>query len=334
MVGGFRYLDHFVNSLTNNGILNGIIFVIAVIGFRFVIDIPFDIYKIFFIEERFGNNRNTFKNYILDLIKALPINFILFIPSLTIFLYCFQIIGLYAWWQIWIYIATILFLLQIVAPTIILPVFFKVKNIGDLNIIGSLEDLCDATGISVSKIVSIDSSKRNLKANAFFAGILGSKSIVLYDTIIELLSIDELKAVLAHEIGHYKNKHIIINFSLELIFVGIFLYSYMYFLSDNRILNAFYVYNFSYATYLVLFYIFFSSFSPIYTLVSNLINRKMEYAADKYSSIYAGNENLISALKKLAINRLYSSAYHPIHSFLYSSHPSIEQRIDALDKKE
>jgi len=328
----YRFLS---NNFSNIYILS-LLFFGGFYFFQFFIDIPFSLYFNFIIEKKYNFNKMTLMLWISDFIKKILITvllgIIILIP-LTYFIYHFSNI----WWiLLWIFFFLFSLIIQIIYPTIIAPLFNKFKPLENENLKIRIEELLKDTGLKSSGIFEMDASKRSSHSNAYFTGIGKSKRIVLFDSLLDNHTEDEILAILAHEIGHYKYKHVLINFFISLIvsLLGLLL---AYLLINNKMIyNAFGFtdnFNIKFAKYvgLLLLSILFSPVSFFLSPIGSILSRKYEYQADKFSyEALKSSKPLIDALKKLNIDNLSNLYPADIYAWFYYSHPPLFKRIKAL----
>jgi len=229
-------------------------------------------------------------------------------------------------------IAAFIIFINMFYTSLIVPLFNKLKVLDEGDLRQKLETLAQKTNYDLQQIYVIDGSKRSSKANAYFTGFGSKKKVVLYDTLINDLTPDEISAVLAHEIGHYKHKHIIINMILSLLSIGIFLYFLSWLIDSKLLAKVLGVNEPSFHIGLLAFALLFTPVSFLIGLLTNYISRKFEYQADSFAKKYTNSKFLISGLKKLTKNNLSNLIPHPWYVFVHYSHPTLLQRIKNLKK--
>ncbi len=338
---GFGLVDDLVRSWNLNPTLTGILYIgILFIG-SWLIHLPFQIHDTFVIEEKFGFNKTTPKLFVIDQIKTLLLSAILGGAILALIIWIFQNVS-HAWLWAWGAFTGISLLLTYFAPSLILPIFNKFQPMEENELKRDIYSMAKKCEFPLTEIHVMDGSKRSTKSNAFFTGLGKKKKIALFDTLIEKQSNDELVAVLAHEIGHFKKKHII-----QRIVISIIQSAVIFFLLDlitnpegafaKALFKAFYLTNeqgspiISIYVGLVLFTILFKPISTILGILSSSLSRKHEFEADEYAARAQGSSShLISALKKLASDNLSNLTPHPFKVMLEYSHPPLIERINAL----
>ncbi len=329
--GGFGWLDHGVRSCTDNPILQGLLFMALLYLGSTLISIPFELYDTFVIEERFGFNKMTPLTFITDKLKALGLALLLGAPLIALVLYLFQTFGEWAWLYGWIAVSGFSLLMAYLAPQVILPLFNKFKPLADGELKSAIQEMSDKCNFPLTEVYEIDGSKRSTKSNAFFTGLGKNKKIALFDTLIQNHGVGELVAVLAHEIGHYKKKHIIQSLVLGVLQVGILFFLLGMFLNNRGLFDAFGVRQTSIYGSLVFFTFLFEPLSKLISVGMMILSRKNEFEADAYAAKVTGKpEDLISGLKKLSKDNLSNLTPHPFYVFMNYSHPPMLRRIAAL----
>ncbi len=329
--GGFNFLDQLVRSWNFHFIWTGLLYIGILIVVKTVISLPFSIYSTFVIEERFGFNKTTVKTFILDMVKGLGLGIVLGGPLLAGLLAFFQYTGNYAWLYAWG--ATTLFTLfvQFIAPTWIMPLFNKFTPLEDGELRQTILDYAEKVNFSLENLFVMDGSKRSSKSNAFFTGFGKHKRIALFDTLIDKHTVKELLLVLAHEIGHYKKKHIIKSMVISILHMGIMFYLLSIFLNHQGLFDAFYMQELSIYAGLLFFGMLYSPVEMILSVFMQIFSRKNEYEADRYAAeTTKDSQSMIDALKKLSADNLSNLTPHPFYVFLNYSHPPALQRINAL----
>ncbi|MFY0601331.1 MAG: M48 family metallopeptidase [Cyclobacteriaceae bacterium] len=296
-----------------------------------LIGLPFSLYSTFVIEEKFGFNKTTVKTFIIDKIKSYLLTIIVGGVLISVLVYLVMEMGSGFWVYFWGVITIFVLFLNVFYTSLILPLFNKLSPIEDGDLKSSIKAYSDKVQFPLKNIFVIDGSKRSSKGNAFFSGLGKQKKVVLYDTLIENHTIEELTAVFAHEVGHFKKKHIILGTVISILTIG-----FMLFLLSRMVFNS----EVSYAMggdisalhlNIMAFGILYSPVSTILGLVGNIISRKNEYEADNYAVTTYGGEPLISALKKMSTDHLSNLTPHPAYVFFHYSHPPLLQRVKAME---
>lgn len=328
--GGFNWLDEIVRSWELGLIWTGLAYIGILILAKSILSLPFSIYSTFVIEEKYGFNKTTPKTFVLDLLKGLALGVILGGPLLAGILAFFTFIDQYAWLYAWGAVTAFTLFIQFVAPTWIMPIFndFEPLKEGDLR--QKIRDYADKVNFAMEGVYVMDGSKRSSKSNAFFTGFGKNKRIALYDTLIENHTEDELVAVLAHEIGHYKKKHIIKNMGISILQTGIMFFLLSAFLNTSGLYEAFYMEQMSVYAGLIFFGMLYAPIDMIVSVFMQVLSRKYEFEADRFASTTYRGEPMVDALKKLSKDNLSNLTPHPFYVFLNYSHPPVLQRIKAI----
>jgi len=330
---GFPMLDQWVRCLAQSPIIRGLVYIGVLVGVKAVIGLPFSVYSTFVIEERFGFNRTDAKTFASDLIKRTVLGVLIGGALLAGVLAFFEYAGDNAWWYCWIAVAAFMVAMQFVVPTWIMPLFnrFTPLEPGELKTV--ILSYAESIGFPLKNVFVMDGSKRSGKANAFFAGFGRNKRIVLFDTLIENHDVSELVGILAHEMGHYKKKHIYWMMLAGIIQSGALLFLLSLFISARPLFEAFYMDQASVYAGLVFFGILYSPIDFFIGIFVQMFSRQNEYAADRFAAETTRRPNeFIRALKKLAVHNLANLRPHPLYVFLNYSHPPILDRIEAISK--
>jgi len=332
---GFAYLDNWIRSYQLGSIGSGLMYVSILGLIKLIISLPFSIYSTFVIEERFGFNKTTVKTFILDLIKGLALSIVLGAPLLSGILYFFDVAGDNAWWYCWLAVTIFVLIVQFIAPTWIMPLFNKFTPLEAGELRNMILNYAQSIQFSVQNIFIIDGSKRSSKSNAFFTGFGKNKRIALFDTLVEQLNNKELVSVLAHEMGHYKKKHIWINMGIGIAYSGVMFYLLSFFISYNGLFDAFFMNQPSVYAGMIFFGMLLSPIDFFLGLLLQSLSRYNEYQADQFAATTTESpDNLISALKQLSVQNLSNLTPHPLYVFLNYSHPPVLQRIQRLKATE
>lgn len=330
LFGGFAYFDNLARSYVENPILVALVFFGIIIFLSDIMSTPFTIYNIFVIEERFGFNKTTIKTFILDKIKAGILGIIIGGGLMSLIIWFYNISGQYFWLYAWAVTSVFMLFMTMFYSNIIVPLFNKQTPLQEGELNDEIVKFAEKTGFKLKNIFVIDGSKRSTKANAYFTGLGAKKRIVLYDTLINDLTKEEIVAVLAHEIGHYKKKHTLISLIISLIQTGMTLYIMSLFLTIPEFSYSLGVETPSFHIGIIAFGVLFSPISMILGIFMNVISRKNEYQADKYAKDNYNAEYLISGLIKLSVKNLSNLTPHSLDVFLNYSHPTLLQRIKGL----
>ncbi len=328
---GFNQLDVWVRAWQFSVLPSGLLYIATLYLGLTLLSLPFSIYRTFVIEEKFGFNKTTVKLFCIDLLKGAVLSVLLGGPLLAALLSFFEFAGAEAWFYAWIVTTLFLLLIQLIAPTWIMPLFNTFKPLEEGTLKDKIMALAKTLDFPLQNVFVIDGSKRSSKSNAFFTGFGKNKRIALYDTLIETQTIDELVAILAHEIGHYKKKHVQQGMILSIVHTGVMFFLLSVFLSHQGLYDAFYIAEPATYTGLLFFSMLYSPIEFILSLFLNMLSRKNEYEADRFAvKAVKGAETMVTALKKLAAHNLSNLSPHAIHVFLNASHPPLLERIRAI----
>jgi len=332
-MGGFNALDLVVRGFGFSSILTGLIYVGALVLLRTFLAIPFNIFATFVIEERFGFNKTTVRTFILDLVKGVLLTALLGGAVLAVVLIIFDRSGPQAWIYCWLAVSLFILFLQFIAPTWLLPLFNKFIPLADGELKERIMQYAQSVSFRLEKIFVMDGSRRSGKSNAFFTGFGRHKRIALYDTLIDKHSVPELEAILAHEIGHYKKKHILQGLALTVLHMGVMLFLLSIFISHKGLFDAFYMDHTSVYAGLIFFGLLLAPMEMILSILLHSLSRKNEYQADRFAAeTIADPGQMIMALKNLARDNLANLTPHQFHVFLHYSHPPLLKRIQAIRK--
>ena len=331
--GGFNYLDLLIRGFNLPVIWNGLIYIGTLLVLRGILSLPFSIYSTFVIEARFGFNKTTVRTFILDLVKVLLLGIALGGPMLAGILYFFQYAGPLAWIYCWLAVTLFGLIIQFIAPTWIMPLFNKFAPLAEGELREAIMAYAQKVQYSLRDIFIMDGSKRSTKSNAFFTGFGKNKRIALFDTLVQKHTVTELVAVLAHEIGHYKKKHILKSMLIGILHTGLMFYLLSIFLSHRGLFDAFYMQNMSSYAGLLFFGMLYAPLEMILAIFLNMFSRRNEFQADRFAVETTGQSAaMINALKKLSVDNLSNLTPHPLYVFLNYSHPPVLQRIRRLAK--
>ena len=331
---GFPLLDEWVRSFGYGSILCGLMYIALLVVFKALLSLPFSIYHTFVIEERFGFNQTTWTTYFLDLLKGLGLAILLGAPLLTGILAFFEYSDTNAWWYCWIAVTVYMLGVQFIAPTWIMPLFNKFSPLADGELKSAILSYAGSIKFPIQNVYVMDGSKRSSKSNAFFTGFGKHRRIVLFDTLIKRHTTGELVAVLAHEMGHYKKKHIIQSLVLGILQMGFMLYLLSIFISYQGLFDAFYMSRTSVYAGLIFFAMLYSPLDFFIGLFMQMRSRRNETAADRFAvETTRDPQSMVDALKKLSVHNLSNLLPHPFYVFLNYSHPPVLQRINAITYK-
>jgi STE24 endopeptidase len=330
LLGGFGWLNNALQPYFENEIAFAIVFFGVLMLASDILTIPFQLYSTFVIEEKYGFNKTTARTFITDKLKGYLLAAVIGAPLLALLIFLIRSIGPNFW--IWFALAASLFILfmNMFYTSLILPLFNKLTPLPDGALKESIENFARKVNFPLDSIFVIDGSKRSSKANAFFSGIGKKKKIVLYDTLINNHTVEELVAVLAHEIGHFKKNHIVWSFVLSVmqIFITMFILSLIVY--NENLSLALGGTQQSIPLNLIAFAILYSPISAVTGLFMAMYSRKNEYEADAYAKETFDGPSLMHALKKLSVDSLSNLYPHPWYVFFHYSHPPLLKRLEAM----
>jgi len=329
---GFAYIDQLARSISDNEIIITLIFFGIIMLGSDILTTPLSYYQTFVIEEKYGFNKSTKKLFFIDKLKGWLLMILLGGAILSLITWFYQQTGENFWIFTWIFMAIFSIFMTLFYSTLIVPIFNKQTPLEDGELKTKLEAFAQKIGFKLDKVFVIDGSKRSTRANAYFAGFGSKKRIVLYDTLINDLDTNEIVAVLAHEVGHYKKKHVVFNMIASILLTGLTLYILSLFIGNSLLSNALSVSQPSFHIGLIAFGVLYSPISEITSLAMNYLSRKFEYQADDYAKENFNGGSLISSLKKLSKNSLSNLTPHKSYVFAHYSHPTLLQRIQNLSK--
>ena len=331
IAGGFALVDNLARSLSANLVIIALAF-FGIIGFvSDIINIPFGYYDTFVIEKKYGFNTTTLGTFITDHIKSWFIALIVGVPVLGLITWFYYKTGKNFWLYAWGLITVFSVFINLFYSELIVPLFNKQVPLPDGSLRNQIETFSQKTGFKLRNIYVIDGSKRSTKANAYFSGFGPKKRIVLYDTLQKELSEEEIVAVLAHEIGHYKKKHVLLNLIFSVFTTGLMLFLLSVVVNNPSLSKALGSENASFHMGLIVFGILYSPLSLIIGLFTNWVSRKNEFAADNYVREKFKPELLATALIKLSVKNLSNMMPHPAYVFFHYSHPPLLQRLEKLE---
>ncbi|MDO6819646.1 M48 family metallopeptidase [Zobellia sp. 1_MG-2023] len=330
--GGFEWVDQMVRTVTEQPIPMALMFFGIIMIGSDIITLPFSYYSTFVIEEKFGFNKTTKGTFFMDKIKGWLMIAIVGGLIMSLIIWFFQLAGSYFWVYAWALVAVFTIFMNLFYSKLIVPMFNKQTPLENGSLKTKIEAFAKNVGFELNNIFVIDGSKRSTKANAYFSGFGKEKRVTLYDTLINDLDEEEIVAVLAHEVGHYKKKHIIFNLIASLALTGVTLFVLSLFINNPAVSIAIGVSQPSFHAALIGFAILYSPISEITGLIMNHFSRKFEYQADDYAKDTYAALPLITSLKKLSKNSLSNLTPHPAFVFMHYSHPTLLDRIQNLKR--
>lgn len=328
--GGFTWLDQIIQTYIQNPILVPILFFGILFFANDILSIPFDLYDTFVIEQKFGFNKVTPKIYIFDKLKGYALGIIIGGGLLALIIWIYTLTPDYFWLLAWAVITGFSLFMTMFYSEIIVPLFNKQTPLEAGELRNEIEKFASKTNFNLDNVFVIDGSKRSNKANAYFSGLGSKKRIVLYDTLMDKMSVQEIVAVLAHEIGHYKHKHTQINFLLSIPSTLLLFFVFGLILKSDAMAQALGGSVASFHLNALAFSILYSPISLILDIATNVLSRKFEYQADAFAASHGYAPQLQSSLKKLSATSLSNLMPHPLYVFFHYSHPTLFQRISKL----
>ena len=329
---GYGWLDNFISLYYDIPFLKSGIFFLVLFILSDFISIPFSCYNTFVIEEKYEFNKTTVKTFVLDKIKGYLLTLIIGGVLLFGAIYIVSLLENGFWVWLWVSLSFILLLVNMFYADLIVPIFNKLTPLENGSLRKKIESYTNKVGYSLKNIYIIDGSKRSSKANAFFSGLGPRKTIALYDTLVEKHTEEELVAVLAHEVGHYKKKHVITSLFLTIFQLGLMCFLLETCLKVGEISQALGGKEMVFHLGLVAFGILYSPVGTIISILMNINSRKNEFEADHYAKTTYSGAALELALKKLSVDSLSNLYPHPFYTFIHYSHPPLLKRLSALNE--
>ncbi|MFN4764294.1 M48 family metallopeptidase [Gillisia sp. Q332] len=327
---GFAYVDSIARSITENSILIVLIFFGIIMFASDLLTLPFSWYSTFVIEEKYGFNKTSKATFVLDKLKSWVLMVLVGGAILALITWFYQITQKDFWWYAWILVTVFTLFVTMFYAKLIVPLFNKQTPLAEGSLRSKIENYAEKVGFKLDNIFVIDGSKRSTKANAYFSGFGSEKRITLYDTLINDLEEEEIVSVLAHEVGHYKKKHVFANITASILTTGFTLWLLSLFVGNPLLSQALGVSEPSFHIGLIAFGILYSPISEVTGLFMNYLSRKFEYQADDYAKNSYNADALISGLKKLSKTSLSNLTPHKAYVFMHYSHPTLLQRYKNL----
>lgn len=334
LLGGFAWLDEFVRNFTHSPILLAIFFFGIIALVSDLLSIPLEIYHTFILEERYGFNKTTPKTYVIDKLKGWLLGAVIGGGILALVIFIYEKSGSWFWILAWICISVFTLFISYFYTTLLVPIFNKLTPLPAGELRDAIEQVAARAEFNLKDISIMDGSKRSTRGNAYFSGFGRKKSIVLFDTLVNEHSIDELAAVLAHEIGHYKKKHVLKGLISGILQTGVLLFLLSLLLKSPLPAIALGASTASFHMSVVAFGILYSPVSMLLGILFNFVSRKHEYEADRFALGLSQPGALQQALKRLSVKNLSNLTPHPWYVFIHYSHPALLQRLAAIQKAE
>lgn len=328
---GFVKLDEWVSTLSDSALLQSLLF-FAVLGLASdLLSTPFDVYNTFVIEQKWGFNRTTPRLYISDKLKSWLLGAILGGGMLSLVIWLYILAGTSFWWMAWVVISLFSAFFTLFYSSLIVPLFNRQTPLEEGELRSKLNELAFRTGFNVANIFVIDGSKRSSRANAYFSGFGSRRRIVLFDTLIQNHTADEIVAVVAHETGHYRRRHIQKGLFFSVLQTGLILFLFSLIIDNQIIYKSLGSERMPFHLGLIVFLVLYSPVSAIISLGANCISRHHEFEADYFAKSFAGGASLTKALRKLASENMADLTPHPLYVFFNYSHPPLAERLKRLE---
>jgi len=333
VLGGFAWVDELARQFTDHPILIALLFFGVIMLASSIVGMPFTYYSTFVIEEKYGFNRTTIKTFILDRIKGGILGIIIGGGLLALLIWIYLQTTDNFWWMAWSVLAGFMIFMTMFYSSVIVPLFNKQTPLEDGELKSAIEEFANMADFKLDNVFVMDGSKRSSKGNAYFSGLGAKKRIVLFDTLINELTTEEIVAVLAHEIGHYQKKHTLSGIALSLMQTGLMFYIFSIFIGNPALSEALGSEVHGFHLGLIAFGILYSPISTILGLIMNVWSRHNEYQADEFADVNYNGKALGDALIKLSISSLSNLTPHKAYVFFYYSHPTLLQRLKAINYK-
>ena len=332
--GLFGFLDEFVRSNSTHYIISGLLFFGILFLINDILNIPFSLYSTFVVEEKYGFNKTSIHTFLADKCKGYGLTIVFGSAIIVPVFYFFNTFQDNGWWIAWALITAFMIAVQPLFVHVIAPMFNKFTPLEEGDLKTAIEEFANKVGFPIGRIDVMDGSKRSAHSNAYFSGFGKSRRIALFDTLLDKHSTEEIVSVVAHEIGHYKKKHIITGTVLGVIETGIMLFIFNLFMNDSDLFAVFSVDTVSIYCGLVFFSMLYSPINMVTSIFTTAMSRKNEFEADAYAlETTQKPEPLISMLKGLSASNLSHLTPHPLMVFLSYSHPPVVDRIAAVQLK-
>ena len=328
--GWLAALDEWARSIFTNSLMVSLLFIGALSLLSWILELPFALFSIFSIEQRYGFNKITPKTFLLDAIKGAIVSVAIGGPILALVIWLYQTFTDRFWLYGWLVVSLFSLVMFMFGTRVILPLFNKLTPLPDGALKDSINRYCSDQGYSLTRLFVMDGSKRSTKANAFFSGLGRSKTIVLFDTLIEKLEIDEIVAVLAHEIGHYKRKHTLAMFVFANVQSLAIFSLFGWLLGYKELSTSLGATEPSFHLSAITFFILLGPLQLLLGLLNNSLSRRNEFDADQYAAHTYKSEPLGEGLKKISKDALSNLTPHPLYVAFNYTHPPLAERLRAL----
>jgi STE24 endopeptidase len=330
-MGGFELADRLARDLGLGEVATGVVYILGLAILQSLLSVPFDVYRTFVLEARFGFNRTAPSTFVADRAKGLALVVAIGGPVFALLLALFTYFGPLAWLYCWIAVVTVMLVMQYLAPTLIMPLFNQFEPLEEGALKSAIMDYAQRVRFPLSNVFVIDGSRRSTKSNAFFTGFGRTKRVALFDTLVEKHTAEEIVAIVAHEVGHHKKGHIVQGTVVNAMHMGLMLFLLSLVLSSPALYEAFKVTTPSVYIGFVLFGLLYSPVEMALSVTLNALSRRNEYQADAFAAKTTGDPHSMRvALMKLTTENLANLTPHPFYVKMYYSHPPVRQRIAAL----
>ena len=327
---GFAWVDELARDVSAHRLVIPLVFFGILMLAWDLLHLPFALYDTFVIEQRYGFNKTTPNTFIADKIKGYLLSALLGGGLLILVVWLYYQTGSMFWVFAWGLIAAFTVFLTMFYTHWIVPLFNKLQPLEEGKLKSAIVEMCRQVGFNLQDVFVMDGSKRSTKANAFFSGLGRKKRIVLFDTLIDELGTREIQAVLAHEMGHYRKRHTLLNLGISVLQTGITLFLFSLLINNPVLSRALGVSQPSFHIALIAFSLLYSPISMVLGIAMNFLSRRLEYQADAFAWQYGLSDDLISGLKKLSVNNLSNLTPHPAYVKVHYGHPPLLERIEHL----
>lgn len=332
LLGGFGWLYEYISLYFTSEYIVTLAFFAVLTVASSIVGLPFDVYNTFVIEEKFGFNKYTASLYLTDKLKNLVLSAIIGGIIISLLLFFYKAAGHWFWLYAWATVAFISLFFVTFYTSLIVPIFNKLKPLEEGSLKNKIQQYAEKVNFPLKNIMVIDGSKRSAKSNAYFSGLGSKKSIVLYDTLIAQQTENELVAVIAHEVGHYKRKHILKNFIISFTQMALMFYLLGLAFNEPVFSKVLGLERAAFAVSLIGFFLLYQPVSFLTGIAMGILSRRYEFEADNFAKTTFNGEALATALKKLSTANLSNLTPHPWYVFFHYSHPPVIERLKALEK--
>lgn len=332
-VGGFNWLNNLVLGLGFGPLVSGLIFGAVILWAHFILEIPFNYYYTFGIEQRYGFNRTTTKTFLADRVKVLVLISVLGAVLFGVLIWFFSKNYAFGWFWCWVALCFIMLFVQWLIPNVIMPLFNKFSHLPNGELRALIFGYAGRLNFSIKEVFIMDGSRRSSKLNAFVSGLGKNRRVVLYDTLVEQCENGEVLAVLAHEIGHIKHRHLRNGLMVQFVYIGVLLYLFSLFVTSPSLYDAFFMQSRPVYAGIIFFSLLYTPIDFFAGIALNYFSRKKEFDSDRFAYETTGDgQSLVSVFEKLAVLNLANLEPHWFFVTLNSTHPPLMTRIAAVKK--